>query len=95
MYSYVVYFIFIIFCSDNSSTLTWYTYLFPQNNFTNGSSNSTGEPCCNTKVTESRCSRKFCNCSIEEQIKCYINGSNLDRSKLSVYSYVHSNVCTY
>ena len=68
---------------DTNPTLIWYTNIFPQNVYENESANSTDdEPCCNTEMVDSRCSEEFCDCSVEEQIECYINKSNLDRLKL-------------
>ena len=71
-----------IFSLDNDSHLTFHTDLFSQNVFNNTDSvNNDDALCCNTTATSSRCSREYCDCSVEEQIKCFINDtvSNLDR----------------
>ena len=71
------FFIAIIFntiVTDNLSNLTWQTDVFHQTS----KSNVDDETCCN-RTNSSRCTLKFCDCSVEEQIKCYFNESNFSR----------------
>ena len=45
----------------------------------NGSGSSLNKSCCSTANNCSNCSNSDGNCTIREQIECYINGDNLQR----------------
>lgn len=70
--------------------LIWYTHLFPPNLDDVDPAISTDDRCCNTEMTSSRCSIDFCDCSIEEQINCYINESRNFRRSLYRCSMAHT-----
>ena len=74
--SYVI--IFIITILDNNTNLKWQTNLFQQTSKRNGDDEET---CCNTEpeTNNTRCTLKFCDCSVEEQIKCYFSDRNFYR----------------
>ena len=45
--------------------------------------NDNDSSCCITEnAISNNCSLEYCNCSVEDQIKCYINGENLNRFQL-------------
>ena len=74
-----------IYLDNVKEESTFFTYLFPHkpDNTDNADFESNrDESCCYTEATASRCSLEFCDCNVEDQIKCYINGSNLNRFKL-------------
>lgn len=78
-----------IFSLDTSSTLTWYTDLFPHTNKSDPV-NSSDVLCCDPDAIGNNCSVDNCECSVEDQIRCYINDSinNLNRFYLVMNTYV-------
>lgn len=78
-----------MFSLDKSPILTWHTDLFRH---INDSVNNGDVSCCNTTSGTSKCSKDYCDCSVEDQIKCYIDDrvNNLDRFSLvyiKLYNY--------
>ena len=67
--------ILVFSISLDNGPLIWYTNLFPDNNAVNISNAS----CCDTETINSSCSLKYCDCSVEDQINCYITETNLNR----------------
>ena len=73
-------YIYVLFITDKSSNLIRYTHVFPHNVTDAGQENS-DVSCCSTETTRSNCSLQYCNCSVEDQINCFIN-DNLNRFHL-------------
>lgn len=69
-----------------NGTLTWYTDLFPDNNAVNISNTS----CCDTKTINSNCSLEYCDCSVQDQINCYITETNVNRIKRIAFNFTLS-----
>ena len=81
---------YFCFCVVLDKRKRYYTIdLFPQkcnNTDTPNSNNQTycdtknNDDCCNyTESSNSRCSIDYCDCSVEQQVKCYIDGKNFER----------------
>ena len=54
------------------------THIFPHNTTNSDLESNSDVVCCSPEATRSNCSMEYCDCSVEEQIDCFIN-ENLNR----------------